>query len=340
MQTTEWIKPRQRGFLPTRALLSGKTANGRGRYAMNEKMQISIHPLFFVMGIFYSFIGELPLFFMSVIVAIEHELAHAIVASRLGYRLNKIVLMPYGAVIDGDLKEISLKDEFSVALAGPLCNFLTAGAFAALWWFYPTTYAYTDTACFLSLSIALVNLIPAYPLDGGRVLKCALIAYFLNARKSLAKDVQTAEKRAEKTCRVVAFFIAVLLFVAFLVLRSRAVTNYPLLVFAIFLGVGSFPSRQDAVYSKINFSNLSALENGLEVRRVAVSSNTKMKNVLRYLCKGKYLILEVYDNAENFKGEIRQSELAEFFAKESLYAKIGEILKKKTKNDKKFLAKP
>ena len=335
MQTTEWVKPRTRGFLPTRVLLSAKTANGRGRCEPNEKMRISIHPLFFLMGIFYSFIGELPLFLMSVIIAIEHELAHAISASRLGYQLNKIVLMPYGAVIDGDLKEISLKDELSVALAGPLCNFLTAGAFAALWWFYPTAYAFTDTACFLSLSIALVNLIPAYPLDGGRVLKCALTAYFLNARKSRVQDAQTAEKRAEKTCRVVAFLIAIFLFVTFVVLRFRAVTNYPLLVFSLFLGVGSFPSRQDAVYSKINFSNLSALEHGLAIRRVAVLSNTKIKNVLRYLCRGKYLILEVYDNAENFKGEIRQSELAEFFAKESLYAKIGEILEKKTKNDKK-----
>lgn len=329
IQSMTWIKSRLRDFLPTRVLLNAKNANQGGRYEPSEKMSISIHPMFFLMGVFYCFIGQLPFFLMSVIVAIEHELAHAISASRLGYRLNKIVLMPYGAVIDGDLKEISLKDELSVAIAGPLCNLITAGAFAALWWFYPTAYAYTDTACFLSLSIALVNLVPAYPLDGGRVLKCLLTAWILGSDKSKKlSETKTAEKKAEGVCRAVAFLTAVLLGVAFFVLYLRGTRNYTLFIFALFLGAGSFPTKQDAVYSKVNFSNLSALEHGLEIRRVAVSSSTPVKSVLRYLCRGKYLILEVYDKKERYKGEIRQSELAEFFASASLYAKIGEILEK------------
>lgn len=324
-----WIKSRLRDFLPMRVLLSAKQANGQGRYEPNEKIGLSIHPMFFLMGIFYCFIGQLPMFLMSVIVAIEHELAHALSASRLGYRLNKIVLMPYGAVIDGDLKEISLKDELSVALAGPFCNLITAGAFAALWWFYPTAYAYTDTACFISLSIALVNLIPAYPLDGGRVLKCVITACLLGrAEKKNLGGIQNAEEKAEKICRAIAFFIVVILIAFFAALFTRGIKNYTLLVFAVFLGAGNFPSRQNAVYAKINFSHLSALDHGLEIRRVAVSFDTRVKSVLRYLCRGKYLILEVYDKNERYRGEIRQSELAEFFSKASLYAKIGEILKK------------
>ena len=328
LQSMTWIKSRLRDFLPTRVLLNAKNANQGGRYEPSEKMEFSIHPLFFLIGVFYCFIGQLPFFLMSVIVAIEHELAHAISASRLGYRLNKIVLMPYGAVIDGDLKEISLKDELSVALAGPLCNLMTAGAFAALWWFYPTAYAYTDTACFLSLSIAFVNLIPAYPLDGGRVLKCILTAWILSCGKGKnTSGTRTAEKKAECICRAVAFWTAVLLGLVVVLLFVRGERNYTLLIFALFLGVGSIPSKQDAVYTKVNFSNLSALDHGLEIRRVAVSEDAPIKSVLRYLCRGKYLILEVYDKKERFRGEIRQSGLAEFFASASLYAKIGEMLK-------------
>ena len=333
MQSMTWIKSRLRDFLPTRVLLNARTANGVGRRDGTEKMYLSIHPMFFLMGIFYCFIGQLPFFLMSVIVAVEHELAHAISASKLGYRLNKIVLMPYGAVIDGDLKEISLKDELSVALAGPFCNLMTAGAFAALWWFYPTAYAYTDTACFLSLSIALVNLLPAYPLDGGRVLKCILTAWILNVGKDKkSHGIDNAEKTAEKICRAVAFLMAVFLCFAFFWLLFCGTRNYTLFIFALFLGAGSFPTKQDAVYSKVNFSNLSALSHGLEIRRVAVSANATVKSVLRYLCRGKYPILEVYDDAENYEGEVRQSELAEFFAVASLYAKIGEIIKKTPKN--------
>lgn len=135
---------------------------------------LKIHPLFLLLGVYYCFIGELPMFLLSALVALQHECAHAFAAAKLGYKLDRVVLMPYGAVIDGDLSGISLKDEFFVAVWGPLCNLFTAAGFAALWWFWPDTYAFTDTACFISLAIGLVNFIPAYPLDGGRVLKCAL----------------------------------------------------------------------------------------------------------------------------------------------------------------------
>ena len=51
-------------------------------------------------------------------------------------------------------------------------------------------YAFTDTAFYASLSIALINLLPAYPLDGGRVLHCALARIF--------SKTQTEEAKVEK----------------------------------------------------------------------------------------------------------------------------------------------
>ena len=79
---------------------------------------------------------------MSAIVAIQHECAHAFAAAKLGYKLNKIVLMPFGAIIDGDMSGISFKDELLVAACGPLCNLCTAIFFIALWWLKPTMYAF------------------------------------------------------------------------------------------------------------------------------------------------------------------------------------------------------
>ena len=138
------------------------------------RIRLQLHPLFVAVGIVYSFTGDLPLFLLSGLVALQHECAHAFAAAKLGYALNKIVLTPFGAVIDGDLKHISLKDESLVAICGPLCNLATAFFFAAIWWFEPTMYAFTDTAYYASLTIATINLLPAYPLDGGRIFKCFL----------------------------------------------------------------------------------------------------------------------------------------------------------------------
>lgn len=319
------IKPRTGGFFPLRIFrksqTKGKTGVG-GR--VEEKTRVTLHPAFFLAGVFYSLTGDLPVFLMTAIIALEHELAHAFAAARLGYRLNKILLMPYGAVIDGDLTGLSLKDEIAVAIAGPLCNFLTAAGFAALWWFYPETYAYTDSACFLSLSIALVNLLPAYPLDGGRALKCALTLLFLGGERQ-----GNAERRAELVCKVISVVIALLLTLAFFILAKGGTFNYTIPGFAFFIFVGAFGSKEDARYQKLNFSNLPALSHGVEVRRVAVLSSAPLKSVFRYLCRGKYLVLEVYDECERLLGEVKQSELSKFFVSASVYAPIGEVLVEK-----------
>ena len=160
------------------------------------------------------------MFLLSALVALQHECAHAFAAAKLGYKLDRVVLMPYGAVIDGDLSGISLKDEFFVAVWGPLCNLFTAAGFAALWWFWPDTYAFTDTACFISLAIGLVNFIPAYPLDGGRVLKCALRTW-------------VKEKSAERICRGVTLSVAAGLLTAFVVLCVRKTPNFTLLALSL-----------------------------------------------------------------------------------------------------------
>ena len=316
-----------RGILPVRKTRF-KSKNGGGRCESFEKTKLSLHPTFFLVGILYSFTGELPFFLMTTLVALEHELAHAFAAARLGYRLNKICLMPYGAVIDGDLKGVSLKDEIAVAISGPLCNLFTAAGFAALWWFFPVTYAYTDIACFLSLSIALVNFLPAYPLDGGPVLNCALTLFFLN-KKGLRNRQPNAERLAERVCIAVTFLISACLVLGFFALWQRGEPNYTILGFTFFLIVGCFGSKEDARYLKIGYSNLSSLKNGVEIRRVAILASAPLKSALRYLCRGKYLVLEVYDDKEQRIGEIRQSEFSKCFQESSIYAPIGVILSKR-----------
>lgn len=144
------------------------------RVSHKERFYFTIHPLFLLFGVFYALTGRFFLFLTYTLTAVMHEFAHAAAAARVGYRLRRIVLMPYGAIIRGDLEGISFKDEIFVALAGPLANAAAALGFIALWWLFPDAYPYTDTAAFASLGIAAVNVLPAYPLDGGRVLFCAL----------------------------------------------------------------------------------------------------------------------------------------------------------------------
>ena len=262
---------------------------------------------------------------MSCLVAIEHECAHAFAAAKLGYSLNKIVLMPFGAIIDGDLRGISFKDEIYVAICGPLCNLITAAFFVALWWLVPTMYAFTDTACYSSLAIALVNLLPAYPLDGGRIFKCALARFF----SRLDPQTGRAEGRAETICRIITVLFAAVFMVAFLRQCVCSSPNFTLLAFALFLIVGAVGNRdKSAIYARMDFSCKAALQRGVEIRRVAISAACPTKNALRFLSRGSYLILEVYDEEEQHLFDLPQNELAAYFLlAKSPYTPLADLCK-------------
>ena len=275
-----------------------------------RRMHLRLHPLFLALGIFYALKGELFLFFMSTLVALQHECAHAFAAAKLGYKLHAIVLMPFGAVIDGDLRSVSLKDEIIIALCGPLCNLVTAAFFVALWWLTPTMYAFTDTACYSSLTIALVNLLPAYPLDGGRILRCSLARIFQKRTLSEAK----AESRATAICRMLTLLFSVAFFTLFIIQCCRKQPNLSALIFGIFLFVGGLgTANKNAVYERIDFSAKNALKRGAEIRRIAVLDSCPIKDVLRFIAKGNFLVLEVYDKDENHLFDLSQNQLSDLF---------------------------
>lgn len=275
-----------------------------------KKSVFRVHPLFLLVGVWYAFTGELFLFLISAVVALQHELAHAFVAAKLGYKLNAVVLMPFGAVIDGELDGITLKDEISVAVWGPLCNLITAAFFVAIWWFAPTVYAFTDTAFQASISIALVNFLPAYPLDGGRILRCALARAYAKEQTNEGD----AAKKAERICRIVSVIISLLLLLLFILLAVRGKGNFSLLVFGLFLLVSAFGNKdKSATYARMDFSVADVLERGAEIRHVAVTDSLPIKDALKFVSKDYYLVLEVYDERQEFSFYLPQNKLAELF---------------------------
>ena len=269
-----------------------------------------LHPLFLLVGVWYACSGKLFLFLLSALVAVQHECAHAFAAYKLGYKLNAIVLMPFGAVIDGDLRGISFKDEIRVAFCGPLCNFITALLFAVLWWFQPTMYAFTDTAFYSSMSIALVNLLPAYPLDGGRILYCFLANAF-----SKTQPQMKAEEKAKRICFLITLLFSLFFLLFFLLQCLQGQPNPSLLAFGIFLFVGAFGNKKkDAVYEKIDFSFLPTLKNGVEIRRIAMLESSPIKDLFPLLARGNFLVFEVYDRQGKLLFELPQNQLSVYFS--------------------------
>ena len=252
-------------------------------------VKLRIHPLFLAAGLFSVFTGDLMLFLAATLAAVEHECAHAFAARRCGFVLGTIVLMPYGAVIAGDLTGIGKKQELAVLAAGPLANACTALFFAALWWLWPETYAYTDTAAYVSAALFLVNLLPAYPLDGGRMLHLALSRF--------------GETRARRICRAVTLLTAAGVLVYFVV-SCFSDPAWSALVFAVLLAAGAFGKVS---YQRLAFVRGRRFSRGVEERRVVIEASRTVQDALRYLTEEKYLVLVLYEEGE-YLGELTEEE--------------------------------
>jgi Zn-dependent protease/CBS domain-containing protein len=106
-----------------------------------------------------------------------HELGHALVAKRQGMEIEGITLWLLGGVarILGEFP--SPGAEFRVAVAGPAVSFVIGATFAAVAWLAPLPDAVDGVVVWMGISnlfLLAFNLIPAYPLDGGRILHAVL----------------------------------------------------------------------------------------------------------------------------------------------------------------------
>jgi Zn-dependent protease len=111
-----------------------------------------------------------------------HELAHCVVARRRGAVVDDILLMPLGGLSRLHEMPDAPGDELTIAIVGPLTNFvlalgfMAAGLVAGTRLFPPTLFAGPWLARLLWMNVLLgaFNLLPALPMDGGRVLRAAL----------------------------------------------------------------------------------------------------------------------------------------------------------------------
>jgi len=122
--------------------------------------------------------GLLSVAFLLVVFAsvFLHELGHALTARHYGINTRRIILSPLGGLAELEGGMMPPKTELWVALAGPAVSFALAGVFFGLASFSgdwsPTSFI--GALAWANLMIATFNMLPAFPMDGGRVFRAAL----------------------------------------------------------------------------------------------------------------------------------------------------------------------
>ena len=166
-------------------------------------IDIKVHWSFFLLVAFFAFLGyqgagnvagallTTALILMLFLSVLLHEYGHSLVAQRLGIEIKDITLLPIGGVSNKRTPPETPSEEIRITLAGPLVNVVLAplffgigialgadpldiasplGGFASAGQFF----VYLG---FINVALAVFNLIPAFPMDGGRILRGLLATH-------------------------------------------------------------------------------------------------------------------------------------------------------------------
>ncbi len=192
------------------------------------------------------------LFFLSILV---HELSHAAVANARGMRVRSITLFALGGVANVEREPADAKSEFWMAIVGPFTSVVVGLFFLAIAWIAgwrlesgtppEPLWAGLVWLGYINILLAVFNMIPGYPLDGGRVLRSIIWA--------INRDFVRATKTASRVGQIVAIVFIVFGFFRFF---SGADFGGLWLAFIGWFLAGAAVASYDAVESSVALANV------------------------------------------------------------------------------------
>jgi len=211
-----------------------------------------------------------------------HELGHSIFAMRYGVKIESITLYVLGGV--AQLEEIPSRpgEEAKMALAGPVTSFILGGIFWLLLTFLDPGQAVPRFMLgflfYVNVAVGIFNLIPALPLDGGRILRSLL-------------SLKTSHYRATEISTQISKFLAFAMGI-----YGLLVFNLFLIVIAFFIYLGVTSEFQEMVLDKA----LEGLKTGdlMSEEVITVRPDTSISDLKELMMKKHHLGYPVVENGE------------------------------------------
>ena len=261
---------------------------------------------------FYFFFIMIFLF----VFVVFHELAHSIVARHYGMRVRKIVLYPIGGVSEIEDLPDNPSQEWRMAVAGPLTSLVLGFTILAISLPFsqnllPALIGLTITGnlpidlAILNILLGLFNLIPAFPMDGGRVLRAALAQ---RIKYSDATRIAVIVGKIFGIAMVVVGFIF---------------PNYFLLILIglfVYLGAGE-EGEQTKLYTKL--ADIQA-KDIMQPNADMIDSTQPLTKALELMYKNRYHTVLVQKDG-NFLGVVTWNEIMKIPAEQREYLRIEQI---------------
>ena len=281
-------------------------------------ISLRLHPLFLCLALFCFFTGMGPEFLLICLMVLWHELAHGFVGRRMGLQITAIELYPFGGIARMD-EQLELEPciERRLAWAGPASNLALAGLAIILYIRFGHEGGLLLFFIQGNLTLALFNLLPALPLDGGRILRAYLAPHL---------GFRSATEHAALWGQI----LSVLLFGAGLVGLFHNYYNLSFIAVAIFLFISATREKQQAVYTFLR--SLGAKEHQLFKRGVLrgaqliVLEETRLIDIFRLFLPQRYHFIRVLDRAQRPHAEVTETLLIRAAVQKGLDIPIKKIL--------------
>ena len=250
----------------------------------------------------------------SICALIPHEFGHIFGTYLTKHKISSVELMPFGAAIKMKSQHNLNEDEFFLAFCGPAASIIAATLVAGLITFFGELQFLSP---FINASVLLcvLNLIPALPLDGGRML-----------RGILCKKLKPSS--ANRICAIIGIFLSIALLSFDIYALKNGVFNPSMFILAVFIFSGAVGELKNKAYSSVmaSYSRSSALKEkgSLKLNTVAMHEDESAADALKKV-NGATLIA-IVDDALHLKGTVTEGDLLNAMINKKQGIKLKELL--------------
>jgi stage IV sporulation protein FB len=261
-------------------------------------LKIVIHPFFLITVAAALCVGLGIAVFFAVIAVLIHESSHALVANFYGIKVKKLTILPFGAEVNIDCAFLPPSKQIIILLAGSFGNITAAIVTSAFIWFLPELFPFIGMFILANIVPAFLNLLPIYPLDGGKII------WLLGG------------PRTTKVLKIISNVV----FSALFFIGCFVTFNWVLIIFALCLLFTVNAEVRSCDYIS-RFLKTGKAKNG-EVCEVAVNSTMTIFSAYKLVSSDKYTKFIITDMRNK---PFYENELEEYLLRSALDTKILDI---------------
>ncbi|CCO07686.1 M50 family metallopeptidase [Desulforamulus hydrothermalis] len=284
-------------------------------------IDVHVNLLFLLLLGLYFVAGVLEKGLLIFALVLWHELAHTMAARLLAVRVIDVEILPFGGVarLGGEMS-VQPGKEIAVALAGPAANLFLVGLAMGLknygFWSAELGPFFIQT----NLMLAFFNLLPALPLDGGRILRALL---------SLQVGLAEATLLAARLGQVIAVGVACLGVVGVL----HRTVGLDVVVIALFVLYAATKEKNLAPYLFVRhlaYKKEELVQAGvLPAEQLVARADVPVKEIVRLFVPQKFFIILLLDRQLATLGQVNEVQVVDALFNYGLEYPVGSLLKPK-----------